>query len=40
MPGCLVCLRQRSPAFVLLVDETEVALDYDVAREIQVKVTV
>lgn len=40
MPGCRVCLRQRSPAFVLAVDETEIALDHRVAREIQVRVTV
>ncbi len=39
MPGCQICLRQRSPAYVLLVDETEVALDHAVAREIQVRVT-
>jgi DtxR family Mn-dependent transcriptional regulator/ferrous iron transport protein A len=38
MPGCQISLRQRSPAFVLAIDETEVALDTRVAREILVRV--
>ena len=38
VPGSLVTLRQRVPAYVLAVDETEVALDAEVAREILVRV--
>ena len=38
MPGCQISLRQRSPAYVVTVDETEVALDSRVAREIHVRV--
>lgn len=38
MPGCQICLRQRSPAYVVEVDETEVALDAGVADEIRVRV--
>lgn len=37
VPGCLVTLRQRDFAYVVEVDETEVALDHDVAREIVVR---
>jgi ferrous iron transport protein A len=37
VPGCEVLLIQRSPAFVLRVDQTELALDEDIAKEIIVK---
>lgn len=39
VPGSLVTLRQRDLAYVVMVDETEVALDSDVACEIMVQVT-
>jgi Fe2+ transport system protein FeoA len=39
VPGCQIILRQRNPAYVVQVDETEVALDAQIAREILVRTT-
>jgi DtxR family Mn-dependent transcriptional regulator len=38
VPGCRVRLNQRHFAYVVMVGETEIALDTDVAREIMVRV--
>lgn len=38
VPGSQVMLRRRAPAYVLVVDETEVALDTKVADQIVVRV--
>jgi Fe2+ transport system protein FeoA len=38
VPGSLVTLHQRDLAYVVLIGETEVALDTEVAREILVRV--
>lgn len=38
VPGSLVTLCQRDLAYVVLIGETEVALDTEVAREILVRV--
>jgi Fe2+ transport system protein FeoA len=38
VPGSYVMLRRRAPAYVLVVDETEVALDTHVADQIVVRV--
>ncbi len=38
VPGALVTLRQGRLAYLVLVGETEVALDGDVAREIMVQI--
>lgn len=40
VPGSTLRLLQRDPAYVVAVDETEVALDESVAREIMVRVGV
>ena len=39
IPGSHIMLRRRAPAYVLVVDETEVALDNAVANEIVVRTT-
>jgi DtxR family Mn-dependent transcriptional regulator len=39
VPGSFVRLHQRQPAYVVQVDETEVTLEADIAREIIVRVT-
>ncbi len=39
IPGSTLHLHQKSPAFVVRVGESEVALDPEVAREIYVKRT-
>jgi Fe2+ transport system protein FeoA len=38
VPGAVVTLRQRHFAYLVVVGETEIALDMEVAQEIQVKV--
>jgi Fe2+ transport system protein FeoA len=38
VPGSFVRLQQRSPAYVIFVDETEIALDAEIAHEIMVQV--
>ncbi len=38
VPGSLITLRQRHFAYVVMIGETEVALDKEVAREIMVQV--
>lgn len=37
VPGTLVRLQQRSPAYIIWVGETQVSLDADVAREIRLR---
>jgi DtxR family Mn-dependent transcriptional regulator len=37
VPGSLLVLQQKRPAFVVRVGETELAIEADIAREILVK---
>ncbi len=37
VPGCEISLLQRSPAFVIRVDQTELALDAEIAEELIVE---
>ncbi len=37
VPGSIVRVHQKKPSFVLEIDETELALDEDIAKEIYVK---
>jgi Fe2+ transport system protein FeoA len=37
VPGCRLVLQQKSPAYVIRVGETELALEPDIAREILVR---
>ncbi len=39
VPGARVVLRQRQPAVVILVGETELALDHSIAALVQVRPT-
>lgn len=39
VPGSLIRLQQRRPAFIVLAGETEVTLDAEIAREIMVRAT-
>lgn len=39
VPGSLVRLQQRRPAYVVQIGETEITLDADIAREIMVRAT-
>ncbi len=37
VPGTIVKLHQKQPAYVLIVGETSIAIDYDIAKDIYVK---
>jgi DtxR family Mn-dependent transcriptional regulator len=37
LPGTQICLHQRQPAFVIQMDETQIALDDAIARDIYVR---
>jgi Fe2+ transport system protein FeoA len=39
VPGTLLSIRQTSPAYIIRVGETELAIEPDIAREIMVKRT-
>jgi DtxR family Mn-dependent transcriptional regulator len=37
VPGCVIKLLQRNPSYVLQIDETIVAIDPEIAKEIYIR---